>query len=210
MNHWLEEARHRDPVGLFSTYIRNLNRVFEKRRDEYRSMNPTALPSRVAELYNKSLDDARKLVVLRNTSDVFEVQRKNFPDAFRVVRLGPPSCYCGFFQEYGIACRHICAAVLSKRENPQDCVVPVRRLAALRETYTGVTIPVDISTLQNDGLKAVMRGKRRKRPIENRYPYSVENRPRKTVTCGRCHAPGHNSRTCKAHLNGVGEEQAQW
>ena len=55
MNHWLEEARHRDLVGLFSTYIRNFNRVFEKRRDEYRSMNPTTLQSRVAELSTSHL-----------------------------------------------------------------------------------------------------------------------------------------------------------
>ena len=80
MNYWFEESRYRDPVCLISTYIRNFNKVFEKRRDEYRSMHPTAHPSKVAELYNKSHDDARKLVILRNTTDVFEVQLKNGPD----------------------------------------------------------------------------------------------------------------------------------
>ena len=44
MNHWLEEARHKDPVALFSTYIRHLNQLFETRREEYQSINQTDLP----------------------------------------------------------------------------------------------------------------------------------------------------------------------
>ena len=39
MNHWLDEARRKDPVGLFSTFIRQLNNLFEKRRN-YSLLSP--------------------------------------------------------------------------------------------------------------------------------------------------------------------------
>ena len=32
MNHWLEEARHFDPVRLFCCYVRKPNRLFKKAR----------------------------------------------------------------------------------------------------------------------------------------------------------------------------------
>ena len=179
MNHWLEEARHKDPVALFSTYIRHLNQLFETRREEYQSMNQTDLPQTVAEIFNKSLDDSRKLLVLRNTHTVFEVQRKNEPDLFRVVKLDPPSCSCGFFWEYGVPCRHLCAAMLSIKENPYRLIVRERLLSSLRETYVGVTVPIDLSTLDNDGLRAVTREKKRGRPKEKRYRSATEKGRRK-------------------------------
>ena len=33
MNHWLDDARHQDPVRLFNSYVRKLNVLFEKRRE---------------------------------------------------------------------------------------------------------------------------------------------------------------------------------
>ena len=80
-NRWLE-APHRDPMGLFQTNIWNCNGVIEKRRYECRSMNLIALSVRMAELYNNSLDEQRKLVVLLNAGRVpgpkKEPERKYF------------------------------------------------------------------------------------------------------------------------------------
>ena len=52
MNHWLDDARYLDPVGLFCAYIRKLNQLFEKRRTMYQKMTDKDLPQTLPKLSN--------------------------------------------------------------------------------------------------------------------------------------------------------------
>ena len=144
MNWWLEQARHLNPVQLFTTYIRKLNRLFERRRDKYSLMRPTQLPNKVSKMFNASVEDSRTLRVYRHTNAVFEVESKNDPGFLRVVNLETVDCSCGFYKEHGVPCRHICAAALFVGENPDAFVIRERRLRALKAMYTGTTEPVDL------------------------------------------------------------------
>ena len=105
------------------------------------------------------------------------------------------------FSEFGVPCRHVCAALFSVKQNPISFVCPERRLEALQLTYLGGTIPVDVCSLIDVGMKPPMETKRRGRPKEKRYVSSTEKKPRKKVTCGICGGLGHNKRTCKKMLN---------
>ena len=51
-----------------------LNVVFEKRRDKYARMPPTALPERVAKILAKSVEGGRTLRVRRHTTTILEVK----------------------------------------------------------------------------------------------------------------------------------------
>ena len=115
-----------------------------------------------------------------------------------MVNLATVECSCGLYKEHGVPCRHMCAAALLIRENQDKFVIKERRLRALKATYAGTTEPVDIRHLHDDGLKPPVGTKRRGRPKEKRIPSSAEKSQKKTVTCGRCGARGHNSQSCKA------------
>ena len=114
------------------------------------------------------------------------------------MNLEPPSCSCGYFDEFGIPGRHICAAAIHIGNNPKTLVVPQLHAGALKETYMGHIVPVDLNGLTDDGTKAPIKTRGRGRPNERRIPSQIEKRPKRTVVCGKCHRPGHNSRTCKA------------
>ena len=81
--------------------------------------------------------------------------------------------------------------------HPKKFIVPVRCLAALRATYTGVTIPVDGGLLVNDGLLPPVGTKNKGRPNVKRIPSCVETQQKRKVTCKRCGETGHNSRGCR-------------
>ena len=198
MNWWLEDARHMDPVGLFGEYVRKMNSLFERRRQKYAAMTLQALPKRVEMLLNESIDQSRKLRVFKHSQTIFEVQRITAVQMNRVVDLGSMTCSCGFLKEFGVPCRHMCAAIMSLRQHPQTFVIPERRMECVKAIYDHATIPVDDSTFEDDGLKAPLKTKKRGRPKKNRIPSPCEKPPRKKVKCGRCHGVGHNSRTCKA------------
>ena len=169
MNHWLEEARRLDPVHLFCCSIQKLNRLFQKRRDEYGSLMETALPRNVAETFKRSVDEGSGLHVLVHTRNIFEVQRLNDPLKRRVVDISAPSCSCCYYKEFGIPCRHLCAAVLSNNENPNALIVKERRLASLKEMYSGFVVPVDLNDLEEDDMRAPTKTKKRGRPKGNEW-----------------------------------------
>ena len=195
MNWWLEKARHLEPVGLFSVYIRKLNGIFERRRQRYQSMLPHELPPNVSKTLAKAIERGRTLRLVKHTSSVYEVERQEHLP-FRVVDLDARTCTRGFPQEHGIPCRHVCRVLMQEKVHPKHFVIPERRVEALKATYLGVTYPVDTSLLQNDGLKAPTQTKRRGRPKKLRIHSSAEKAPRGTVRCGRCGERGHNKRTC--------------
>ena len=198
MNKWLGEARYQDPVGLFSTFITGLNRVFEKRRDRYASLPQAALPKRVAQMLEASGNESRKLDVRRHTRTLFEVQAEEGKGGWKTVDLQELTCTCGFFREFEVPCRHMCASLLSIGDDDLPrLVAPERRREALVSTYVGFIVPVDVSLLPNDGMQPPEATKKRGRRKEKRIPSCVENQPKKTVTCSRCHARGHNARSCK-------------
>ena len=187
MNQWLEEARHKDPVGLFTTYIRRLNPLFEERREQYARLPRNALPKKVDEMFSRSDAEGRTLLTFRHTATLYEVRRLNDPLIWRFVVLAEMKCECGFYREYGIPCRHICAAVRMKKEDPRRLIVPERRLEALRQTYAGVVVPVDLSLLHNDGIKPPTQTKKRGRPKKKRLVSAVEKGPRRPTR-----RPGHD------------------
>ena len=201
MNWWFEEARHLNPVALFIVYIRRLNQLFERRRIKYASMAPTDLPRKVSKKFAKCLEQSRKLRVLRHTNTLFEVQSLKDPRQFRIVDFERRTCSCGFFTEHGIPCRHMCAAALSVKIHPKTFIIRERTREALTQTYTGVTIPIDIGTLTDDGLKGPIGTRKRGRPKEKRIRSATEKGPRHTVKCGRCGKRGHNKRSCKAVID---------
>ena len=137
----------------------------------------------------------------KNNSRLFKVQRQNDKSVFRTVDLLKRTCSCGFYEEYGIPCRHLCAACLLLGDHPQSLVIRERTLAALQTMYSGETVPVDVTLLNNNGLKAPTHTKKRGHPIETRFVSPAEKKPRRTVTCSICHQKGHNSRTCKSKTN---------
>ena len=139
------------PRRTFSVYVRKINVLFEKRHREYASQPLNSLPKNVQKKLTKSIQQASTLHVKRNTRSLFEVLRLNHPMCFRVVDTDAMKCSCRFFEEHGIPCRHLCAAVLFQKRHPQELVVHERLLPALIATYDGFTVPVD-STLLRDGL----------------------------------------------------------
>ena len=189
-----------DPVNLFCTYIRKLNRLFFSRRQELALLPPNSLPRNVDMMLSKSIEESWELDVLQNSMNIFEVQRRGGRLPFRVVDLGM-SCSCGFFREQGIPCRHMCAAIISRRQHPKAFVIPERCLDELRVTYGGDTVPVDLSLLQDDGLRPPTQTKKRGRPREKRIPSAAEKHNNKSVTCSRCGVRGHNKRSCTVHPN---------
>ena len=197
MNWWLEDARHLQPVGLFVCYIRRLNWLFERRHQDYALLPSTAFPEAVSAMFFKSIDDSRRLRVVRHREMVFEVERRTARNTFRAVDLEKATCTCGFYKEYGVPCHHMCAAVLSLKGLPQTFIIPELRLEALQATYAGTTFPVDLSELDDDGMKPPSRTKRRGRPRVDRIPSVGEKVPRRAVSCSICSKQGHNKRTCK-------------
>ena len=153
MNRWLDKARFLDPVGLFSSYIKTLNKLFYRRHVKYMSMRDDALPRKVAKVLSSSLEDGRSLRIVRHAREIFDVQSLTEPGVMRTVHLGDRTCTCGFYKEHGIPCRHICAACLLNNEHPKIYVVKERSLAELRATYSSFTTPVDVSLLEDNGLK---------------------------------------------------------
>ena len=197
MNHWLREARHLDPIGSLLCFIRKLNMLFDKRRRKYAIMAETDLPPRVAKTLSENVDEGGKLKVLVHNSTYFEVQRKNDPLAWRVVNLEGPSCSCGFFDEFGIPCRHMCAAATQVGKHPKTLVLPQLHVGSLKETYMGHIVPVDLLNIKDDGTKASIKTRTRGRPKEKRIPSPIEKGTKRTVFCGKCRQPGHNARSCK-------------
>ena len=197
-NAWLDDARHLDPVGVFSTCILKLNGLFEKRRTKYSSMPPDSLPPRVAKRLTRSIESSRDLDVSQHTMTVFQVQAVKNGTERRTVNIQDRSCSCGLYGEYGVPCSHVCAALLSmNNDNFIPFVARERLLESLVATYVGFVVPVDLSHLFNDGLFPPVETKKRGRPKEKRFVSQVEKAPKKTVTCSRCGARGHNVRTCK-------------
>ena len=201
MNWWLNDARFQNPVGLFSTYIEQLNMLFERRRDKYAAMNVRGLPAKVAKLLDKSVLQAETLSVHQHTRTSFQVQSRHDQGTRRVVYMDPVSCSCGYRDEFGVPCRHICAVALFLEQEPSQYVVEERRRAALVATYVGDIKPVDTVLLENDGLKPPVGVKKRGRPKLKRIPSSAETQPIRTVKCSRCGERGHNARTCKSQTN---------
>ena len=197
MNNWLKEARHLDPIGSFRCYIRKLNMLFEKRRKRYMVLRETDLPMNVAKMLSECVEEGRKLKVLVHTSALFEVQRKNDPLFWRVVDLNTPSCTCSFFDEFGIPCRHMCAAAIHVNIHPKTLVIKQLQVVSLKETYEGSIVPVDLNNLEDDGTKPPRLTRMRGRPKVKRIPSSAEKQTRRTVVCGKCGLRGHNARTCK-------------
>ena len=186
-NKWLDEARFQDPVGLFSTVVMKLNVLFEKRREKYASTPQNALPKRVGQMLDRNVDESRKLNVHRHTRTIFMVQVAEGKGERKMVDLENPSCTCGFYKEFQIPCRHMCAALLSLRdENVKRFIAPERQRDALVATYTGFIMPVDVSLLPSDVKMPPVATKTRGRRKEKRIFSCVEKPPKKTVTCSRC------------------------
>ena len=194
-NRWLEEARKQDPVGVFSKFILKLNRMFEKRRNRYARMPDDRLPEKVVEIINSSIDLGRKLHILEHTQTIFEVESVSKPGVLRTVDLEALSCTCEFYNEHGVPCHHMCAAMLTLNKNPNCLVVPERRVGELKKLYVGTVIPVDVSLLKDDGMKAPKVTKKKGRPKTKRIPSCTEKAPR-TVSCKLCGSRGHNKRSC--------------
>ena len=169
MNHWQENARHLDPVGLFCEYIRKLNRLFEKRRNMYGQIAYTDLPPNVKKILRESMDDGNRLKIIPHNSEI-EVRRKTCPGSQRVVMLQGPTCSCGFHAEFGIPCRHMCKAATLIGQHPKSLVNKELQVTSLKETYVGSTIPIDVTDLLDDGTVAPMKTKRRGRHKKNRIP----------------------------------------
>ena len=201
MNRMLEEVRHKYPVNLFMTFVRKINVTFDERRRLYAEMRPSDLPGKVAKMLAKSREQGETLDVRPHTRTLFDVQMFNNRGSWRVVDLETMSCSCGFFDEHGVPCRHMCAAVLSIGGNPHDLVVPERRVERLKALWVGVITPVDPNLLTDDELRPPVVTKRRGRPNESRYKSTAEKRPKKIVRCGNCDARDHNTRTCPAPPN---------
>ena len=174
MNWWLEEARHLHPVGLFCCYIDKLNLLFERRRDEYAFKMVGQFPSNVEEKLQRSLQEAKTLHVVSGVRGRFRVQRLHHPNEMRNVSLGEMECSCGFFKEHGVPCRHLCAAALHAKLHIPMLVVPELRVEALRATYDGTAMLVDLHELDDDGLAPPVETKRRGRPKEKRIQSSAE------------------------------------
>ena len=177
MNWWIDEARKRDPVGAFESYVLKLNGLFERRRDEYNAMREDALPPKIAKRPTKSIEQGRRLRVKRHTANVFSVQRLNDPALARVVDLSAPMCSCGYYDEFGIPCRHMSAAALVKGEHPKKFVVKQLRLETVKATYQGFIMPVDMTTVGSDGLVPPVWRKRPGRPKTKRIKSSAEKAP---------------------------------
>ena len=160
-------------------------------------MEETDLPPKVSKRLCKNVNEGGKLKVLVHNSTYFEVQRKSRPLEWRVVDLDAPSCTCGFFDEFGIPCRHLCAASIRIGVHPKNLVMSQLHVRFLKETYSGHIVPVDMNGLESDGTKAPIKTRKRGRPKEKRFPSPIENTRKRTVVCGKCHQPGHNTRSCK-------------
>ena len=133
-----------DPVNLFCTYIRKLNRLFFSRRQELALLPPNSLPRNVDMMLSKSIEESWELDVLQNSMNIFEVQRRGCRLPFRVVDLGKMSCSCGFFREQGIPCRHI--ARQSSRGGSTQKRLSFRRGALTNcEQPTAATLCLSIS-----------------------------------------------------------------
>ena len=115
------------------------------------SMAPSSLPKKVQSPFTKSVEDSRTLRVVRHSRRVFEVERMSGPNTMRIVDLEEGTCSCGFSNEFGVPCHHLCVASLFLKENLQQFILHVRQLDSLRETYRGVTLPVDCTLLRNNG-----------------------------------------------------------
>ena len=157
-----------DPVGLFREYIRKLNGLFERRRQKYAAMMPQALPKKVERMINQSIDQSRKLRVFKHSETVFEIRRLPAAQMTRVVDLRTMTCTCGFFNEFGVPCRHMCAAVMFLKQHPHNLIIPERRMESVKAIYYEATIPIDDSGFEDDGLKAPTLSRKRGRPKEKK------------------------------------------
>ena len=90
--------------------------------------------------------------------------------------------------------------MLSTNTNPFNLVTPELRVKALQATYNGVTLPVDLHSLHEDGLQGPTTTKKRGRPKHKRIPSQAETNGKRVITCGICGKRGHNKRTCKAQV----------
>ena len=99
-------------------------------------------PEKVVEIIDKSIDLGRKLHILEHTQTIFEVESVSKPGVLRTVDLDARSCTCEFYNEHGVPCHHMCAAMLTLNKNPNCLVVPVRRVGELKSSTSAPSSPL--------------------------------------------------------------------
>ena len=199
-NVWLEEARHEDLVNLFMTYIWKLNALLEERRNEYARMAPDRLPKRVFKLLEESAVKARGAGSPTHRPTL----RGAAPQRPAGVPCGQPRRQDLHVRLPKRAWRSLSPYVrrgpLAERR-PEAVHCPRTATRCSRGDLRRIGPACRFEPPSQRRVVAPTVTKRRGRSKKNRIPSAAEVRSKRTVTCSWCHAPGHNSRSCKVQSN---------
>lgn len=175
------------------------------------------LTPKATKKFDEIKQQASRCTVLWNGEHHYQVRG---PAGFGVVvDLRKRECTCRKYEITGMPCKHIVAAIWNKNmysgketELPETYVDPVYTVARWKEVYNYKIYPINGRTMWPKSAvpttltapyhhKPIGRPKkvRKKSPVELEAATKGGKLTRKgtTITCQKCGAVGHNSRTCK-------------
>lgn len=158
---------------------------------------PPLIQSKLQEL----VDKGRRLTVRAAVGAVGEVcANETNLQTWVAVDLNSRTC-CNKFRVTGLPCEHECGLARFLRLDPTQLVHPAMCTAQGRALYEASAPfpPVNTLGLELDDVKPPNEKRPRGAPRKRRIP-SMAGEPRRRITCGRCHQPGHNKSSCRAPL----------
>ncbi|KAK0598843.1 hypothetical protein LWI29_038544 [Acer saccharum] len=164
----------------------------------------------VVEAFNGWLNKYRAQPLLTMMENEFEVV-----DGTRqfVVKLDDRTCQCGIWTVFGIPCEHDMACITRMRQNVEDYVHEYLKKPAYLKTYSNAIHAIPNESLWHEvehrTVLPPLKRRRSGRPRLSRRRGVIEPaRVKRSMgfRCSKCQEVGHNSRTCKAPVQGLRTE----
>ncbi|KAL4563559.1 hypothetical protein LXL04_027602 [Taraxacum kok-saghyz] len=171
----------------------------------------TLTPTATALVYSIK-EEASKYKAIFCGSDKYQVSGMMLEQF--VVNLREKTCTCRYWEIIGIICKHAVCAIWDKilngenAQEPEQWVHPCYRLDTWKAMYFNKIDPINGRSMWPKSVCPTtlvapkhhiqtQKKKRRRAADEPKNQTRKLSRKFLTVTCGKCHNKGHNSRTCK-------------
>ncbi|KAI8560052.1 hypothetical protein RHMOL_Rhmol04G0225000 [Rhododendron molle] len=129
-----------------------------------------------------------------------------------IVDIELNTCSCRKWEVTGIPCRHACAAMIKDRRKPEDFISPYFLTDTFRKSYAYLINPIPNKSMwmriEFEDIMPPPYRRKSGRPKKTRRKGAKEALAQSGTIfkCRKCNQPGHNARTCKAHVSSTSAE----